>query len=259
MNRQKQCAYWTLTINEGAKCFNNISNIIIDLVNENPNLEYSYILHNPDDIDNNMHYHLVIYFKGNVKRFTTILNLFEGAHIEATNQQRYKRCIQYLIHKNNPEKVQYSQKSIISNIDVATLADILNSEGYDFELFLENKINDYLNEFYTAYNDVNTMMFINRFGLSAISKYYFVLNDLCNKYLKTITMVKMHTQKLSPVDKAFEKYINKGCDLKLEWQLACYHYGFKGDLTDYKNNLYRDFIDSVNRGDLDIKTILEED
>ena len=144
----KQCAYWFLTINELAECFNNISVILKSLYDENPNIEFSYILHNPDDDDLNKHYHLVLYFKGKVKRFSTILNIFKGAHIEATNQQRYKRCIQYLVHKNDPDKYQYKQNEIITNLETSYIADILNSDGYDFELFNESKINDYLNEFY---------------------------------------------------------------------------------------------------------------
>ena len=98
MANEKQCSYWTLTINEGSKCFETFKETLKTELEINPNLEYSYILHNEDDEDKNLHYHLVIYFKGKVKRFSKIQNLFEGAHIEQTNQQRYKRCIQYFIH-----------------------------------------------------------------------------------------------------------------------------------------------------------------
>ena len=111
----KQGAYWSLTINEKAKCFNELQTILNTMEENNPNIEYSYIKHNADDDDKNLHYHLVLYFKGKVTRFTTLQNTFEGAHIEQTNKQRYKRCIQYLVHKNNPEKEQYSQELIISN------------------------------------------------------------------------------------------------------------------------------------------------
>ena len=101
-------------------------------------------------------------------------------------------------------------------------------------------------------------MFVNRFGLSAIHRFYFVINDLCKHFNDTMLSARMHHSKLSKIDLAFEKYINKG-DIKLEWQLACYHYDFKGDLQDYKNGLYSDFVDSVNKGYLNINDILKED
>lgn len=255
----KQCSYWSLTINENASCFSLVQSILDNLLTDNPNIEFSYIYHLPDDDIDNKHIHLVLYFKGKVKRFSTIQTYFNGAHIECTNQQRYKRCIQYLIHKNNPEKVQYKQNEIISNIEVSLLADILNSDGYDFEFFNEAKIWDYMNEFYLSNKEVNASMFVNRFGLSAISKFYFVINDMCKQYTLTLIRANKHINKLTKLDLAFEKYINDGANLKLEWQLACYHYNFKGDLQDYKNGLYRDFVDSVNRGDLDIETILKEE
>lgn len=260
MNNNKQCSYWTLTINEGAKCFNDISNIVNQLVNDNPNIQYSYIKHNADDIDNNLHYHLVIYFKGSVKRFNTMVSLFEGAHIEQTNAQRYKRCIQYLIHKNNPEKQQYRQNEIVSNIEISELADILNGEGYDFELFQEEKLYDYMNEFYQSENQLNMEQFVKRFGLSAISKYYFVIKDLINNYNDSMTRIKIRQQKMSDLDRAFMKYIHSDSTLRGEWQLMKYHYDYKGDYEDYKNELYMDFVDSVTKyHSIDINKYLNEE
>lgn len=259
MNNNKQCAYWTITINEGAECFNSISNIINDLVNDNPNIQYSYIKHNADDIDNNLHYHIVLYFKGCVKRFNTIFNIFKGAHIEQTNAQRYKRCIQYLIHKNNPEKQQYQQNQIISNIEISELADILNGEGYDFELFQEDKIYDYMDEFYKNYKALSMDLFIKRFGLSAISKYYFILKDLIKSYIESMNRISIRMHKMSDLDKAFMKYIHSDIELKNEWKLMCYHYGYDKDYETYKNELYMDFVDNVNNHILDIKEILNKE
>lgn len=256
---KERCAYWCLTINEGASCFNNIQTILDSLVIENPNFEYYYIYHNSDDETKNYHCHLVLYFKGKVKRFTTIETLFSGAHIEQTNQQRFKRAIQYLIHKNDPDKEQYKQCDIVSNVEASYLADILNGSGYDFEYFDESKINDYMIEFYQKNGDINAGLFVDRFGLSAISKYYFIIKDMCKDYSKLIVNASMRFHNMSNLDKAFLKYIKSDIDLKQEWKMACFYLGFNGDYDEYKNNIYMDFVDSVERGDIDINNLLKGD
>lgn len=45
MTKQKQCAYWFLTINPSSECYDNIHDIIKGLSQDNPQLEYSYIYH----------------------------------------------------------------------------------------------------------------------------------------------------------------------------------------------------------------------
>ena len=60
-----QCSYWTLTINENAKCFNTFKETLQALSLDNSQFEYSYILHNSceiDDEEKTKHYHLVLYF-----------------------------------------------------------------------------------------------------------------------------------------------------------------------------------------------------
>lgn len=251
-----RCAYWSLTINEKAKCFNDLQTILNTMEENNPNIEYSYIKHNADDDDKNLHYHLVLYFKGKVTRFTTLQNTFEGAHIEQTNKQRYKRCIQYLVHKNNPEKEQYSQELIVSNIETSELADILNSDGYDFELFESSKLFDYLNECYVQNGEINMIYFTNRFGLDAISKYYFVIKDMAKDFIKLIHKVEFDNQRQDDITRAFNKYHSS---IKQEWQLAKYYGYFKGDIDEYRNSLYSAFVDDVNNGLIDIKSILKEE
>lgn len=256
----KQGAYWSLTINENAVAFANLQTILDELVITNPNIEYSYIKHNADDDDKNLHYHLVLYFKGKVTRFTTLQNLFEGAHIEQTNSQRYKRCIQYLIHKNNPEKEQYRQNEIVSNIETSELADILNGDGYDFELFKEEKLFDYMNDFYHSENQLNMEQFVKKFGLNAISKYYFVIKDLINNYNDSMSRLNMRMQKMNDLDRAFMKYIKSDSVLKGEWQLMKFHYNYEGDYETYKSEIYADFVDAVTKyHSIDIKKLLNEE
>ena len=74
--------------------------------------DFEYFLIEHNDNKDNIHYHIVIKFKS-VTRFETIKNKFPYGNIE--NSRSLKNSIQYLIHMNSPEKVQYSPESIITN------------------------------------------------------------------------------------------------------------------------------------------------
>lgn len=254
MNNQKQCSYWTLTINEQASCFNNLQEILDNQLIDNPNIEYSYIKHNADDDEKNLHYHLVIYFKGKVKRFTTLQNIFVGAHIEMTNQQRYKRAIQYLIHKNNPEKQQYNPSEIVSNIETSELADILSGNGYDFELFQEEKIFDYMAEFIKSDGRLTMQQFILRFGLSAITKYYFVIKDQIKEYNELYQAIKLRDRQIDDLHKAFD-ILNP--TLYNEWKVY-QSMGGELDLPKYREMVYEHFLSNVENGSIKIGEILRE-
>lgn len=173
MTKQKQCAYWFLTINPSAECYNDVPNIIENITKDYPQFEYSYIYHNELENEDNFninHIHLVLYFKGSVKRFTTLQNIFVGAHIEMSNKQRYYRCIQYLIHKNDVNKFQYDRSLIVTNISQPILDDILINNGYEFDYFDVTLLEDYINDCLSSNID-NIYYFIKRFGLDAIKPY----------------------------------------------------------------------------------------
>lgn len=182
MEREKRSSYFFLTINKGAKCYDDFTSIINDLYSTYDYLEYSYIYHNEkeiDDTDELGHIHCVLYFKNSVRSLTTIKKFFNGSHIELTCRQRYKRCIQYLIHKNDINKFQYSISSIITNINQVDLIDIIHSCGYDFEQFDSSKLQDYMRDCICS-SCPNIYYFINRFGLDSIKSYYFIIKDLIN-------------------------------------------------------------------------------
>lgn len=246
----KQCAYWSLTINEKAKCFNDISNILNDLEEKNPNIEYSYILHNADDDDKNLHYHLVLYFKGQVKRYNTIFNIFEGAHIEQTNKARYYRCIQYLIHKNNPEKQQYTLDEVITNIETSLFNDIMGGTGYVYELFDINKTYQYLNEYMAQGIVPSIEEFANRFGLGALNKDYFMLKDIIKEF-NTQNNLLISTYKqinnLSISEFLFKSM--QGDILKEYYEARCN--GCYLSFEEWSDIKYREFIDQVNNGVVD--------
>lgn len=75
---------------------------------------WAYIKHVPDDENGSDHYHFFIH----LKQPSTIATLSDKLTIPPNMIEwvRVKtRMIQYLIHKNNPEKHQYSEDQIITN------------------------------------------------------------------------------------------------------------------------------------------------
>lgn len=255
MANNKQCAYWFLTINENAKCYEDFENLINKVSEDEPNLEYAYIKHNADEEDANLHYHLTLYFKGKVKRFTTIQNMFEGAHIEQTNQQRYKRCIQYLIHKNNPEKQQYKITDIISNIMTVDLNEILIGEGYDFELFREEKIFEYFDDYGL---DLSMSDLVKRFGLGGIKGYYFILKDMIKDYKELTAKTLMRYSRLShenPTELAWRIYSH---NLKREYQIFRLNYHTSIEFEEFERQEYLAFIDNIEKGYIKVDEIIQK-
>lgn len=75
---------------------------------------WAYIKHDPDDEHGSTHYHFYIHLQQPI----SISNLSEKLDIPPNMIEwvRVKtKLIQYLIHKNNPEKKQYSPDMIITN------------------------------------------------------------------------------------------------------------------------------------------------
>lgn len=75
---------------------------------------WAYIKHQPDDENGSVHYHFYLHLIQPI----SISNLSEKLEIpdHMIEWVRIKtKLIQYLIHKNNPEKIQYSEDQIITN------------------------------------------------------------------------------------------------------------------------------------------------
>lgn len=75
---------------------------------------WAYIKHVPDDENGSVHYHFYIH----LKQPSTIKNISEKLDLKQNMIEwvRVKtKLIQYLIHKNNPDKHQYSENEIITN------------------------------------------------------------------------------------------------------------------------------------------------
>lgn len=99
--------------------------------------QYAFIKHE-NDIDAvtglkiPVHYHIVMNAKNKLRRLSTHLEDissffgFENNNgIEIDKYRSYENALQYLIHKNNPEKTQHSINEIITNIDDKELSTYL--------------------------------------------------------------------------------------------------------------------------------------
>ena len=100
------------------------------------NTKYAYICHDKDISPDGAvptHYHIYFKFKTPV-HFPYLKEAFPYGDIEKSRSGN--ACVQYLIHKNNPEKTQYSKDEVISNFTQDELE----------YLFLNNKKLEKLNE-----------------------------------------------------------------------------------------------------------------
>ena len=100
------------------------------------NTKYAYICHDKDKSPDGAvptHYHIYFKFKTPV-HFPYLKEAFPYGDIEKSRSGN--ACVQYLIHKNNPEKTQYSKDEVISNFTQDELE----------YLFLNNKKLEKLNE-----------------------------------------------------------------------------------------------------------------
>lgn len=205
LNKNTRSREWFIEINQGAQCFNTFKEQLIDC-------NYAYILHDKDIYENGdtkaPHYHLYVYYQ-NAITLNSMGNRFYGAHIEKPINKDY--CIQYLIHRNDPQKYQYSSDEVISNI--SGINDILNREWK--ERFDANNIEIYYNEGCTNY-----MAFYRRFG--AIIKPYqsFIIGlikelqnedkakELLNQ-LDTITLLEKYRNNLANDVNCIDEIIKK--------------------------------------------------
>lgn len=103
--------------------------------------EYAFICHGKD-IDPvtgliiPVHYHIVMNAKDSKKRLSTHLNDLSGFFgfndnngIEIDKYRTYENALQYLLHKNNPEKTQHKANEIVTNIDRDELTTYLTCDS----------------------------------------------------------------------------------------------------------------------------------
>lgn len=109
--------------------------------------EYAYILHDKDVFDDETethkvgdikkpHYHVILNFK-NARSIDKLKKELGLNHIETCNFYYYAR---YLIHKDSPRKFQYSEKDIITNMELRihnALKRDYNSQEQDTRILLD--------------------------------------------------------------------------------------------------------------------------
>ena len=113
-----------------------IKAMVEDFCDRYTNTKYAYICHDKDTSPDGAvptHYHIYFKFKSPV-HFPYLKEAFPYGDIEKARSGN--ACVQYLIHKNNPEKTQYSKDEVISNFTQDELE----------YLFLNNKKLEKLNE-----------------------------------------------------------------------------------------------------------------
>lgn len=131
--------------------YEKIQEIVNELLKRYSDLKYSMIVHknNTDE----QHYHIVIIAKTTIQK-DTLIKLFPYSDIQPTRNKN--GSIQYLIHKNNPEKEQYPKTDIKTNLSEEELEHLFIDTGDNCDIFFlvdkigKGEIREYqLNEYVT--------------------------------------------------------------------------------------------------------------
>ena len=108
---QNRARNWNLVLN--GETLPNQNEIIAKLA-EIRAKNYAFIYHNKDDEDKRKHIHLVIEFE-NARTFDSLKKKLDGWHIETC--RNLALSLQYLTHKNAPDKEQYEIDDVIKSND----------------------------------------------------------------------------------------------------------------------------------------------
>lgn len=85
--------------------------------------KYAYIKHEPEEEDNKIHYHLLMYFPN--KRWKSSLSSELGVPINYFQKAQLVPYLKYLIHFDNEEKIQYKVDDVKGTLK-EKLNDVLN-------------------------------------------------------------------------------------------------------------------------------------
>ena len=150
--------------------YDDIKKMVTDFVDRYPKTTYAYIQHDKDtspDGPVSLHFHVYMNFNGSPVKFKYIKEVFPFGNIEASRSKN--ACVQYLIHKNNPEKYQYEKSEIIHNMDADKFEAMFINDRKVSNIKEEDELVDIL-------NDIAEMK-IRRFNFSE-----FVSVELYSKY-----------------------------------------------------------------------------
>jgi len=142
---------------------------------------YAYILHDLDILDETgeqKRAHVHVYFEGKTcRRLLANLNGLADAlgynndQISIEKATSIEGCVQYMVHKNNPEKHQYDRREIVTNLTDQQIDGIMSRE----------RVQVSLSAFMSAIaSSNNKYQLIEKVGLEVYKEYRLVLLDLWN-------------------------------------------------------------------------------
>lgn len=157
-NHHKHCDF-TFALSDISQCERLISEIYDFPI-------FAYIKHLPDDENGSVHYHFYLHLNQpiTIKNLSLKLDISENM-IEWVRVKT--KLIQYLIHKNNPEKNQYNSDDIITN-NREYINNFLFPENNKVDIFREFKdLSSVANGFITPFEYLNN----NSYSISSLPFY----------------------------------------------------------------------------------------
>lgn len=176
MNKKERSRTFTLVINKGANCFDNVKSIIENLCKTEL---YALILHDKD-IDEKgelkqPHYHLYLKFI-NARTCQSIIKQFEGAHVEIPINET--QSIKYLLHATKNAKAggkhQYAIEDLLTN-DINKIKQVLKED--DYQIFIEEEIPTYI-----ARGITHVFTFIKYFGRKQYNSCWSMYKEVLRSY-----------------------------------------------------------------------------
>lgn len=138
-----------------------------------------YIVHNHDvDSENNpkrLHLHLVVHLGVSRRQYLMLIKEIanwcfiptDAISVESVNN--LEGCLRYLIHMDNPEKFQYSEKDVVTN-SVTTFKESINAQ----EVYSASKLISIC-----EVNNFDRIAVLRSIGLERYTRYRQVINDIC--------------------------------------------------------------------------------
>lgn len=138
--------------------------------------DYAFIKHDREDLP---HVHIVLTFSKR-KRGQTVLNMLSDVFsvnyrdsLSVEVAEDLPACVQYLIHKNNPEKYQYDQKLIVTTYSDETLNSLLESDA---------PLDAYALRAICIAKEGDLIEIAQEIGLNAYSRYRYLIEYIISKY-----------------------------------------------------------------------------
>ena len=118
-NREQTTGYWFTGVTHDKDCIEDIKKVITSVK------YYFYIIHSPDnpsgdssqeeiDADSHFHMHFIVSFGGG-RTIGQVARYFELPSNFIQKVRDIRNCQRYLVHKDSPQKRQYSLSDVVTN------------------------------------------------------------------------------------------------------------------------------------------------